>query len=229
MKHHTNHAMPKTFKCKGYNCSMVFTRSEHLTRHIRKHTGERPYKCENCLKLFSRLDNLRQHIQTVHSASGGAVRGARAGSRGEGVPGAHASESTGSTSSSSSSNSDETPPLVTTTISINNRPALKPKCRHRPPPLVLGANPGSAPVPAGPQGTLSIDINGINTPITPTTIITKNLQSVEIKESHDGDSGDAVTAVNSMTPNATPSKLDKPSQHSQCAANDKLKIKNLII
>lgn len=31
----------------------------------RKHTGERPFQC-HCLRRFSRLDNLRQHAQTVH-------------------------------------------------------------------------------------------------------------------------------------------------------------------
>jgi C2H2 transcription facotor len=46
-------------------CNLSFTRSEHLARHIRKHTGERPFQC-HCNRRFSRLDNLRQHAQTVH-------------------------------------------------------------------------------------------------------------------------------------------------------------------
>lgn len=54
------------FFCEGYPpCSLSFTRSEHLARHIRKHTGERPFQC-HCNRRFSRLDNLRQHAQTVH-------------------------------------------------------------------------------------------------------------------------------------------------------------------
>lgn len=55
------------FQCRGFgDCRMVFTRSEHLARHVRKHTGERPFRC-HCGKAFSRLDNLRQHAQTVHA------------------------------------------------------------------------------------------------------------------------------------------------------------------
>jgi C2H2 transcription facotor len=54
------------FFCSGYPpCNLSFTRSEHLARHIRKHTGERPFQC-HCNRRFSRLDNLRQHAQTVH-------------------------------------------------------------------------------------------------------------------------------------------------------------------
>ncbi|KAG4427668.1 hypothetical protein IFR05_016849 [Cadophora sp. M221] len=54
------------FYCQDYPpCNLSFTRSEHLARHIRKHTGERPFQC-HCSRRFSRLDNLRQHAQTVH-------------------------------------------------------------------------------------------------------------------------------------------------------------------
>ncbi|KAH0543302.1 hypothetical protein FGG08_002365 [Glutinoglossum americanum] len=54
------------FFCTEYPpCTLSFTRSEHLARHIRKHTGERPFQC-HCARRFSRLDNLRQHAQTVH-------------------------------------------------------------------------------------------------------------------------------------------------------------------
>ena len=52
--------------CTGYPpCSLSFTRSEHLARHTRKHTGERPFQC-HCERRFSRLENLRQHAEIVH-------------------------------------------------------------------------------------------------------------------------------------------------------------------
>ncbi|KAI8991500.1 hypothetical protein BDF20DRAFT_831534 [Mycotypha africana] len=57
----------KVFQCTGFgDCKMVFTRSEHLARHMRKHTGEKPFQCivPGCDRMFSRFDNMMQHTQT---------------------------------------------------------------------------------------------------------------------------------------------------------------------
>ncbi|KAH9818420.1 hypothetical protein DFH28DRAFT_113352 [Melampsora americana] len=59
-------AVLKIFKCfLDPFCEMRFTRAEHLARHERKHTKEKPFKC-HCKKAFSRLDNWRQHKSSVH-------------------------------------------------------------------------------------------------------------------------------------------------------------------
>ncbi|KAG1454579.1 hypothetical protein G6F56_007286 [Rhizopus delemar] len=54
----------KTFVCPLSRCGRVFKRLEHLKRHFRTHTMERPYACNMCGKSFSRTDNLTQHKKT---------------------------------------------------------------------------------------------------------------------------------------------------------------------
>ncbi|KAG1043352.1 hypothetical protein G6F43_011669 [Rhizopus delemar] len=64
--HSAGPACPKRFVCNNLNCSMQFDRAEHLTRHERKHTGEKPFECRDpgCHKRFSRHDNMMQHAKT---------------------------------------------------------------------------------------------------------------------------------------------------------------------
>ncbi|KAJ5891079.1 uncharacterized protein N7473_007307 [Penicillium subrubescens] len=130
-------------------CNLSFTRSEHLARHIRKHTGERPFQC-HCSRRFSRLDNLRQHAQTVHvneeipgdslAATGTRFQRqvrtdrvrptgrARAGTGGS--QGAHSRGHSRNLSTSS----------IASTASTFSQP---PELRRRPPPLIMANDPTS--------------------------------------------------------------------------------------
>lgn len=54
----------KYFECPLSTCDKVFKRLEHMKRHLRTHTLERPYLCDTCGKRFSRSDNLAQHRKT---------------------------------------------------------------------------------------------------------------------------------------------------------------------
>ncbi len=50
----------KSHSCPIPTCGRLFKRLEHLKRHVRTHTQERPYVCQCCEKAFSRSDNLAQ-------------------------------------------------------------------------------------------------------------------------------------------------------------------------
>lgn len=53
-------------RCK--HCSREFGKLEHLTRHERSHTGEKPFQCPVCRRKYARSDVLARHIQ-IHDSN----------------------------------------------------------------------------------------------------------------------------------------------------------------
>ena len=66
----------RKFKCSIIGCRMGFKRRDHLERHTRSHSKEKPYVCwvPGCHRAFSRRDNLKVHCTKTHARSGGRNR-----------------------------------------------------------------------------------------------------------------------------------------------------------
>lgn len=62
---------PRLFVCN--TCTRAFARLEHLRRHERSHTKEKPFTCGVCLRKFSRRDLLLRHAQKLHSGCSDAI------------------------------------------------------------------------------------------------------------------------------------------------------------
>lgn len=45
-------------------CKMTFTSSDHVKRHMRTHTGEKPYKCKFCDRAFAQSNDLVKHMRS---------------------------------------------------------------------------------------------------------------------------------------------------------------------
>ncbi|KAK5107929.1 hypothetical protein LTR62_000534 [Meristemomyces frigidus] len=50
---------PRLYSCG--KCAKSYARLDHLSRHVRMHTQEKPYQCQVCTKAFARADLLKRH------------------------------------------------------------------------------------------------------------------------------------------------------------------------
>ena len=65
---YTEKKLLSRWKHKCQFCDRQFLSSNDLKRHIRVHTGDRPFQCHICSKAYTRNDHLRRHIKQKHTS-----------------------------------------------------------------------------------------------------------------------------------------------------------------
>lgn len=116
------HANPeKVYTCPLPQCARLFKRLEHLKRHFRTHTMERPYSCNMCGKHFSRTDNLAQHKKTHNRSARSSMTRSLSSSSSKALSPSKLSSSSSSSGGSSSNGQGEEDPTIHSNSSSTRR------------------------------------------------------------------------------------------------------------
>ncbi|CAD6196125.1 unnamed protein product [Caenorhabditis auriculariae] len=66
-RHMKVHSGEKPFKCTFASCAASFSNSSNLKAHAKTHTGDKPHKCKFCPRAFLHPYNLKVHTMRLHA------------------------------------------------------------------------------------------------------------------------------------------------------------------